>query len=105
MENEVTPGCAGGGLDMLLPFIMMIGVFYLFIIRPQQKKAKDHRMLLDNLKVNDKVVTSSGIFGKVTVINDSENLVTIRVDENTNTKITFQKSHITQVLSKEEGDA
>ena len=94
-------GCAGGGMEPLL----MIGVFYLFIIRPQQKKAKEHRNLIDNLKENDRVITASGIVGKVVSIKDDKGLIVLRVDDTTNTKITFQKSSIVTVLSKEDNDA
>ena len=108
MENlylEAAQGTGGGMMNMMLPFIMMIGVVYLLIIRPQQKQRKDHQNLINNLKVNDKVVTNSGIIGKIVTIKDDKNTVVIRVDETTNTKIEFQKATVVSVIEKEENNA
>jgi preprotein translocase subunit YajC len=69
---------AGGGsfLVQLLPFIMILGIMYFLIIRPQQKKLKDHRDMISAIKRGDTVVTGGGIVGKVTkVIGDAELLV------------------------------
>jgi preprotein translocase subunit YajC len=69
---------AGGGsfLVQLLPFIMILGIMYFLIIRPQQKKLKDHRDMISAIKRGDTVVTAGGIVGKVTkVIGDAELLV------------------------------
>ena len=85
--------------SMLLPFIMMIGVFWLLIIRPQQKQKKLMQQMLENLKVGDNVVTSSGIIGKIANMNNEKGTVTIKVDENTNTKMIFQKSAVVNVIS------
>ena len=58
----------GGGLlgTPLLPIILMLGIMWFFLIRPQQKKQKDHRAMLDNLKKGDRIVTSGGLIGRVT---------------------------------------
>jgi len=103
--GAVAPTAGGGLFSMALPFILMIGVFYLLIIRPQSNQRKKMQQMLDNLKVNDKIVTSSGIYGKVITIHDDKQTVIIRVDETTNTKMTFQKSAIVNVLSNEEENA
>jgi preprotein translocase subunit YajC len=69
---------AGGGsfLVQLLPFIMILGIMYFLIIRPQQKKLKDHRDMISAIKRGDTVVTGGGIVGKVTkVVGDTELLV------------------------------
>lgn len=69
---------AGGGsfLVQLLPFIMILGIMYFLIIRPQQKKLKDHREMISAIKRGDTVVTAGGIVGKVTkVIGDAELMV------------------------------
>ncbi|MCL2064317.1 MAG: preprotein translocase subunit YajC [Candidatus Cloacimonetes bacterium] len=91
-------------MGMLLPFIMMIGVVYLLIIRPQQKQRKEHQKMLDSLKINDKVVTSSGMIGKITNIKNEKNTIILRVDDNTNTKIEFQKSSVVSILDSKEED-
>ena len=104
MENEVAQ-VASNPFGMLLPLIMIIGVFYFLIIRPQQKQKKEHQNLLDNLKVGNKVATSSGIIGKIANIKNEKNIVVLKVDDTTKTKIEFQKSCIVAVLeSKEEDD-
>lgn len=68
------PGGQGGGdvntLIQLLPMVLIFAVFYLLLIRPQQKKAKEHKQMLDNLKKGDTVITQGGIYGKVAAIED-----------------------------------
>ena len=59
-----------GPLGMLLPFALMFGVIYFLIIRPQQKKMKEHQSTLDTIKKGDEIVTNGGIFGTVTGITD-----------------------------------
>ena len=61
-------GGAMGAFQAILPLIFMFAIFYFLLIRPQQKKAKDHRALLDSLKKGDQVVTAGGIHGKVSAI-------------------------------------
>ncbi len=62
---------AGGSLtSFVLPMVFMVIIFYFLLIRPQQKKAKEHKALLDNLKVDDIVITSGGIIGKIVNIDD-----------------------------------
>ncbi len=82
------------GLPM---FVIMIGIFYFLLIRPQQKKAKEHRALLDSLKKGDSVVTAGGIFGKVT--NLDENIVTLEIAPGVNIKI--KKGHVAEVVKKD----
>ena len=59
------------------PMVLMVVIFYFLLIRPQQKKAKEHRTLLDNLKRGDRVITNGGIIGEVTALSDQ--VVTIEV--------------------------
>ena len=59
------------------PMVLMVVIFYFLLIRPQQKKAKEHRNLLDNLKRGDRVITNGGIIGEVTALSDQ--VVTIEV--------------------------
>jgi preprotein translocase subunit YajC len=82
------------GLPM---FVIMIGIFYFLLIRPQQKKAKEHRALLDSLKKGDSVVTAGGVFGKVT--NLDENIVTLEIATGVNIKI--KKGHVAEVVKKD----
>jgi len=63
------------GIGSFLPLILIFGVFYLLLIRPQQKKVKLHREMLNNIKRGDKIVTSGGIIGQVSKINDNRELI------------------------------
>jgi preprotein translocase subunit YajC len=65
---------AGSGMafQQILIFVAIFAVFWLLVLRPQQKKAKDHRAFVDSLKIGSRVVTSSGIFGKVTGLDGNE---------------------------------
>lgn len=78
-------------------FIIMLGIFYFLLIRPQQKKAKEHRALLEALKKGDSVVTAGGVFGKVTGLD--ENVVTLEIATGVNIKI--RKGHIAEVIKKD----
>jgi len=81
MAYAMGPGGGQGG-DMgtlmgFLPMVLIFAVFYFLLIRPQQKKAKDHRALLDNLKKGDAVITQGGIYGKIAAIADQEVILEI----------------------------
>ncbi|MBM4273225.1 MAG: preprotein translocase subunit YajC [Deltaproteobacteria bacterium] len=54
----------------VVPMLLMVGIFYFLLIRPQQKKAKEHKALLDNLKRGDRVITNGGILGTIITIDD-----------------------------------
>lgn len=77
MPTQGTP--VPGPLAMLFPFLVMFAIFYLLVFRPQAKAKKEHELMLKNLKKNDVVVTSGGIFG--TVVNVKPEAITLRVDE------------------------
>lgn len=62
-------GCLG---PQLLPLLLMFGVFYFLLIRPQQKRAKEHQAMLARLKKGDRVVTTGGLLGAIVKLNDSE---------------------------------
>ncbi len=81
-------GGAGGGLEAIkgfFPLILMFVIFYFLLIRPQQKKAKEHKNMLDNLKRGDEIVTAGGLMGKITAITDRA--VTIEVADKVRVKI------------------
>jgi len=85
-----------GGLMGLLPLILMFVVLWFLMIRPQMKRAKEHKALLEGLQKNDEVVTNSGIVGKVAQIGDNY----IHVEVAPNTQIVVQKQAIGAVLPK-----
>ena len=63
---------SNSGIGQFIPLILIFVIFYFFLIRPQQKKAKDHKTMVENLKRGDKVVTSGGIVGTIERVIDSE---------------------------------
>jgi preprotein translocase subunit YajC len=83
------------------PFILIFGIFYLLIIRPQRKKQKELQLMLENLQINDVVITNGGIIGKIVNIKKDKNIVVLRVDETSNTKIEFQRNAIAGMISTE----
>ncbi|GAX91467.1 preprotein translocase subunit YajC [Effusibacillus lacus] len=80
-------------LTQLLPFILMIAIFYFLLIRPQQKRAKERNAMLSALKKGDQVVTIGGMHGTITEID--EDTITLKVAENTRVK--FERSAIGNV--------
>ena len=66
-------GGGGGGLlaTPLVPIILMLAIMWFFLIRPQQKKQKEHRAMLSNLKKGDRIITSGGLYGRITGITDA----------------------------------
>ena len=72
---------SGSGIGQFIPLILIFVIFYFFLIRPQQKKAKDHKLMVNNLKRGDKVVTSGGIVGTVERLVDNDKLE-ILISEN-----------------------
>ena len=74
------------GIGQFIPLILIFVIFYFFLIRPQQKKVKDHKAMVDALKRGDKVITSGGIVGTVERIIDNEK-VEVQISENVNVEI------------------
>ena len=74
------------GIGQFIPLILIFVIFYFFLIRPQQKKVKDHKIMVDSLKRGDKVVTSGGIIGNVEKVMDNDR-VEINIAENVNVEI------------------
>ncbi|HEY0897997.1 MAG TPA: preprotein translocase subunit YajC [Sphingobacteriaceae bacterium] len=87
---------ASGGIMSFLPMLLIIVVFYFFMIRPQMKKAKDHKKYIEELKKGDKIVTTAGIHGRIIDINDT----TFLIEVEGGTKIRFDKTAISLEASK-----
>ncbi len=66
---------SGGGLEMFLPFVLIIVIFYFLLWRPQQKKMKQHREMLGNLKRGDRIVTGGGIYGRIARVEGDQDLI------------------------------
>ena len=74
----------------LMPIIFIFGIFYFLLIRPQQKKQKEHERMVSELKKNDEVVTSGGVHG--TIVNVKDTTITLRIDDNV--KIELNKNAV-----------
>ena len=97
ISNAIFLQAAGSGLSSYLPFIAIIIVFYFFMILPQSRRRKKEKQFRAELKRGSKVVTSSGIHGKLVDINDTEGTVTIETGAG---KIKFEREAISVELSK-----
>ena len=74
------------GIGQFIPLILIFVVFYFFLIRPQQKKVKDHKLMVESLKRGDRIVTTGGIVGTVERIIDNEK-VEVNISDNVNVEI------------------
>lgn len=83
-------------LSTLVPMVLIMVVFYFFMIRPQMRKAKEHKKLVEELKVGDKVITTAGIHGKIVGTNET----TFLIEVEGGTKIRFDKSAISLDATK-----
>jgi preprotein translocase subunit YajC len=85
-----------GGLLSFLPLIVIFIVFYFLLIRPQTKRAKEHRQLVEKLATGDEVISNGGLLGKITNVGDS--FVTVELADNV--KIKLQKHAVASVVPK-----
>ena len=74
------------GIGLFIPLILIFVIFYFFLIRPQQKKVKEHKLMVEGLKRGDKVITTGGIIGSVERIIDNEK-VEVKISENVSVEI------------------
>ena len=77
---------SNSGIGQFIPLILIFVIFYFFLIRPQQKKAKEHKTMVENLKRGDKVITSGGIVGKVDRIIDNDK-VEVEIADNVKVEV------------------
>lgn len=94
-------GAGGGGLGAFLPLIIIFAIFYFLLIRPQQKKAKQHKLILSSLKKGDRVVSSGGLHGVITGLTDE--LVTMEISPKVRVKVS--RGSIAGVVGKAAGQA
>ena len=98
LQTEGVADPTGGPFGMLLPLILIIGIMYFLMIRPQNKKQKELQKMLDALQKGDKVVTIGGIRGTIASVKKDSNTVVIRVDDNV--KIEFNRSAVASLVSE-----
>ncbi|MGB0815639.1 MAG: preprotein translocase subunit YajC [Candidatus Puniceispirillaceae bacterium] len=93
---------AGGGGDLtsLLPFVLIFVVFYFFLIRPQQKRAREHREMVSQLRRGDKVITSGGLVGTVTKSVDDQETVEVEIAKDV--KVNIMRTMIADKRSKDD---
>jgi preprotein translocase subunit YajC len=95
-------GAAGGAsslISSLVPFILIFGIMWFLLIRPQQKKMKDHRAMVDGLRRGDQIVTAGGLIGKVVKVKEDGE---IEVEIADGVKVRVVRATISNVLSKTE---
>ncbi len=93
---------AGGGMaafGSFVPLILIFAIMYFLLIRPQQKKLKDHQKMVANVRRGDQVVTQGGVIGKIAKVKDDNE---VEIEIATGVKVRVVKSTIAQVLSKTE---
>ena len=86
------------GIAQFIPLILIFVIFYFFLIRPQQKRVKDHKAMVESLKRGDEVITSGGIIGVVDRVMEDDRIEVTLTD---NVKVQIIKSTITSLLKKE----
>lgn len=98
---QAAGGAAGGfAAAQFLPLVLVFAIMYWFMIRPQQKKMKDHQAALSALRRGDQVVTGGGIIGKITKVKDDASEVEVEIADGI--KVRVMKTTISHVLSKTE---
>ena len=94
--NDASQTVAGSNLAGFLPLILMFVVVFFLMVRPQMKRAKEHKTMVDALSRGDEIITGGGIAGKVTEVGDNF----VQVEIAANTVVAIQKQTITAVLPK-----
>ncbi len=90
---------SGQGFAQFIPLILIFIIFYFFLIRPQQKRVKDHKAMVEALKRGDEIITSGGIIGTIDRVMEDDRIEVIISD---NVKVQIIRSTITSLLKKEE---
>ena len=84
-QGGAAGGQGAGGFSSFIPIILMFVIFYFLLIRPQQKKTKEHRAMIGNLKKGDRIVTTGGIYGRITGMGD--NTLTVEIADKVRVKV------------------
>jgi preprotein translocase subunit YajC len=93
-------GGQGGGLGAFLPLIIIFAIFYFLLIRPQQRKAKQHKQILASLKKGDRVVSSGGLHGVITGL--TEDTVTLEISPKVRVKVS--RGYVAGIIKKTESE-
>jgi preprotein translocase subunit YajC len=84
---QASDGQGSSALSLLVPLVLMGGLFYFLLIRPQQRRSRAQRDLIASVDVGDEIMTAGGILGTVTAIDEDEDLLTVEIAPNTNIRI------------------
>ena len=87
---------SGGGLGFILPMVLIFAIMYFLIFRPQAKKQKQHKAMLEEVKKGDRVVTSGGIYGTIAGVKENEKTFIVKIDDNV--KVEVAKASISKKL-------
>ncbi|MDG1376550.1 MAG: preprotein translocase subunit YajC [Yoonia sp.] len=88
------------GIQSLVPLILIFGIMYFLLIRPQQKKLKEHQLMVQALRRGDQIITQGGIMGKVTKVKDDSNEVEVEIAAGVNVRVV--RATIATVVNKTE---
>jgi preprotein translocase subunit YajC len=94
---QIPGGGAPSALISFAPLILVFVIFYMLLIRPQQKKSKEHQQMLGQIKKNDEVMTSGGIYGKVVALTDA--VVTLEVAPNV--RIRIHRPQVSEIIKND----
>lgn len=90
---------AQGGMMGFVPLILMFVIFYFLLIRPQQKKQKEHREMLDNLRKGDRIMSSGGIHGRITALDET----TLTVEIADRVRVKMNRGHVAAMVQSAKG--
>lgn len=96
LATSANPNTLGSGLSGLILPAVLFGVFYFLVIRPQNKRQKEHQSLVESIKIGDEIITTTGILGKINRI--TEQYIALEVHHNT--EILLQRTSISKILPK-----
>lgn len=99
-QAAATGSSAASGIISFVPIILIFAIMYFLMIRPQQKKVKEHRTMIEAVRRGDQVITSGGLIGKVTKVDDQKG--ELEVELAPNVKVRVVRSTISQVIGKTE---
>ena len=96
-----------GPLELLItyfPMVLIVVAAWFLLYRPERERMRKQRELLNNIKKNDRVITASGIIGTVSSVDREQDRVVLKVDESSNTKITFTLASVNRVLADSDNE-
>jgi len=100
MGNQPSGSSAGSQLGLFLPMILIFVIMYFLIFRPQAKRQKEQRKMIDALKKGDKIITVGGMYGQIVGLKEKEGTLLVKIAENT--KIELVRSSVAKVIGSEE---